>query len=262
MRLLLRGGGGTGLHRWQQVHRWCSSGRARDELSRVANARIAAFLAQEGRRREELLPPPPPPETHAFDTVVRGVRVKDNFSDAESCAILCRLLSQSELASLYSSPGERILSADCRRTLDAVVGETATLRLERLREQLRAHAQATVGGGAQLHEAGAIVSWLTPPNSGPPPAPGTYMYWKAHCDKANNFEYDHSVLLYLNTGGGVDFDGGDLIFMDDAVDFTLTPRAGRCVIFDSTEDNIHRVEPVSRGHRFLFSVWYTRQQKK
>ena len=257
MRLLLRGGAGIGPHhRRELVHRCLNS--SSDELSRVANERIAALLAQQ-RRRKPLLPTA---HKEPVDISIRGVHVKDDFTDPDSCAVLCRLLQQSELASLYSSPGERIISADSRRTLDAVVGETVTLKLEGLRERLRAHVQDAVGSGARLFEAGAIVSWLTPPGPGlqaASAAQGAYVYWNAHCDKANNFDYDHSVLLYLNTGGGVDFDGGDLVFMDDGVDYHLTPRAGRCVLFDSTEDNIHRVQPVASGHRFLFSAWYSRR---
>ena len=34
-----------------------------------------------------------------------------------------------------------------------------------------------------------------------------------HCDKANNFEYDISCILYLNDEG-VDFQGGEFVFLD------------------------------------------------
>ena len=34
-----------------------------------------------------------------------------------------------------------------------------------------------------------------------------------HCDKANNFEYDVSCILYLNDEGA-DFTGGEFVFMD------------------------------------------------
>ena len=34
-----------------------------------------------------------------------------------------------------------------------------------------------------------------------------------HCDKANNFEYDISCILYLNDEGE-DFQGGEFVFMD------------------------------------------------
>ena len=44
-------------------------------------------------------------------------------------------------------------------------------------------------------------------------SPLGYHYWDVHCDKANNFEYDISCILYLNDEGE-DFRGGEFVFMD------------------------------------------------
>ncbi len=91
------------------------------------------------------------------------------------------------------------------------------------------------------------------------PEEGTYSYWSAHCDKANNNEYDLSALLYLNS----DFSGGDLLFMDEnRVDSVVQPKRGRLVVFNSCVKNIHRVKAVTAGNRFLLSVWYSRQRYK
>ena len=104
------------------------------------------------------------------------------------------------------------------------------------------------------------------------PAEGTYSYWSAHCDKANNNDYDLSALLYLNN----DFSGGDLIFMDSdrqtnlestscenraaTQESVIQPKRGRLVVFNSCVENIHRVQAVTEGNRFLLSVWYSFQR--
>jgi hypothetical protein len=124
-----------------------------------------------------------------------------------------------------------------------------------------------------VYEAGSIIFWLSPPDAinfdhettsfhQPQtallvdiiaPEEGTYSYWSAHCDKANNNDYDVSCLLYLNS----DFTGGDLIMMDEGVDWHIEPKRGRLLIFNSCVNNIHRVQAVTKGNRFLLSVWYS-----
>merc|ERR1712130_900002 len=48
-----------------------------------------------------------------------------------------------------------------------------------------------------------------------------YSYSLPHCDKANNFEYDYTVLLYLNS----EFDGGNLVLHYAPESFSLEPKA-------------------------------------
>ena len=97
-----------------------------------------------------------------------------------------------------------------------------------------------------------------------------YNYSNLHCDKANNFEYDVSCVLYLNNG----FTGGELVFVDEIdesdnhqknvdesdrefVNWLLPPKEGRLVIFNASLENIHRVNPVLKGDRFSLAVWFS-----
>jgi len=77
-------------------------------------------------------------------------------------------------------------------------------------------------------------------------------YWHTHCDKANNNDYDIAVLLYLNS----DFNGGRFVFVDEDTDYFVKPQTGRVLMFPSSTQNIHRVEKVTRGDRFLLSMWF------
>jgi len=102
-------------------------------------------------------------------------------------------------------------------------------------------------------------------------------YYHTHSDKANTAHYDYSGLVYLSTGGGVDFSGGDFHFSapaarsstdvpspppdagDDAwvPEHTVRPRAGRLLLFTSGTENMHNVDRVDAGERFVFSMWFT-----
>lgn len=80
-----------------------------------------------------------------------------------------------------------------------------------------------------------------------------YSYTDPHCDKANNYEYDLTVLLYLNSHH--QYTGGELVLLDDYVDKVIEPTAGRLFLFESSLHNIHKVEPVSSGNRLVLSLW-------
>ena len=88
------------------------------------------------------------------------------------------------------------------------------------------------------------------------------LYTSVHCDKRNNFEYDYTALLYLNS----DFRGGNLVFFDpghvessdELTSTIIEPTLGRLVMFDAGPTNIHRVEEVLQGNRFLLSLWFQR----
>lgn len=183
------------------------------------------------------------------------VHITDNFqSTSDKQQMLCELLKGSDMGIFYLSPGERKISGD-DDTVQSILCPRAGALLSSFKVQLHQHAQKQTG--KSLKEAGSIVSWLNnPKNYGQgnlAKYKQKYGYWIAHCDKANNNEYDYSVLLYLNT----DFEGGNLVFMDDGIDFVVEPKGGRVVIFSSSSNNIHRVEPVISGDRFLLSVWYS-----
>jgi predicted 2-oxoglutarate/Fe(II)-dependent dioxygenase YbiX len=84
-----------------------------------------------------------------------------------------------------------------------------------------------------------------------------FRYWNAHVDKANIASYDYSALLYLTTGGGVDFLGGDFAFIDPGVDRIVEPVAGRLLTFTSGLENLHQVRRVTHGARFVLAMWFT-----
>lgn len=104
-------------------------------------------------------------------------------------------------------------------------------------------------------------------------------FGEVHCDMASVIDYDFSAVLYLNTGGGVDFSGGDLIFCDyghtdggrqkdlprsdaevELVERRVVPRAGRLCGFSSGLENIHRISEVAAGKapRLVFTMWFTK----
>lgn len=96
-------------------------------------------------------------------------------------------------------------------------------------------------------------------------------YWHAHADRNNTPHYHYSGLLYMSTYQS-DFTGGRLRFYDankydiadedDAVDLIMEPRQGRVVIFSSGHENVHRVEEVHSGQRYVLSFWFTCDPQK
>ena len=145
-----------------------------------------------------------------------------------------------------------------------------------LKSRMRAAAEQWMGGRKGcLEESGAIFSRLVSVpevveiGSGdelgreriaPDDLPA---YAVPHCDKANNYEYDVSGLLYLSSGSGLDFRGGELCFLreeeeEEDVECFLEPRKGRFAVFSSSLDrvNVHRVMRLKSGERHLLSVWW------
>ena len=78
----------------------------------------------------------------------------------------------------------------------------------------------------------------------------------AHIDKANKDEYDVSSITYLNTHG-IDFTGGEFVFVDEEANLHVRPRAGRLVYFSSGAENLHKIQPVSSGARWVVASWFT-----
>jgi len=114
-----------------------------------------------------------------------------------------------------------------------------------------------------LRQEGSIVSWLSSMDDRDGQVnriesrfedgnDNLYNYSIAHCDKANNYRYDISAILYLND----DFEGGQLAFLDEHSDFLIEPSTGRAVLFHSCDRNIHQVRPVVSGHRLGINVWF------
>jgi hypothetical protein len=183
----------------------------------------------------------------------------DKFYDIDKCTAVCNLLKSSLFKDLFYAAGERKISGNSD-IIDDMLGERTAVELLLMKEKI--HKQAEQICGFPLHEAGSIVSWLSPPNSltndttaGEVVGTNGYAYWNAHCDKANNYEYDVTTLLYLNS----DFKGGEFVILEDSEDLIIEPKAGRFLLFHSSLENIHKVQPVLEGERFLFSVWFSKQ---
>lgn len=49
---------------------------------------------------------------------------------------------------------------------------------------------------------------------------------------------------------------------DNFYDLVVEPKAGRTLIFTSSLENIHFVERVSKGERFVLSFWFTCDPQK
>jgi len=85
-----------------------------------------------------------------------------------------------------------------------------------------------------------------------------FCYWRPHLDQVSVTEYEQSALLYL-TSHTADFEGGRLLFYDDATDSVVLPEGGLLVSFASGAPNLHAVERVESGARFALTMWFTTQ---
>ena len=93
----------------------------------------------------------------------------------------------------------------------------------------------TVGGHYSPHIDGES-SWITPK--------GEHI-WKKSTDR------DLSFVFYLNDG----YEGGDFIFPELRV--RVRPEPGMLIVFPSTHQYMHGVEPVTKGKRYSIVTWAT-----
>ena len=118
-----------------------------------------------------------------------------------------------------------------------------------------------------LYVSGALLTRLQPPpktQRGFTSGGDRYDYDVAHVDRANVASYDYSAVLYLNGKGSPaagGFEGGDFCFVDDESDEIVEPRAGRCVLFTSGFEQLHRVCRVEGGTRFALATWFTLDER-
>lgn len=202
----------------------------------------------------------------------------------------------SDMQHIFSSPGERKLSLN-QDVLEesAVLPDAAVALVQVLKRTIKERAEEHFGAG--LSEAGSILSWLSPPAASGWQAEADtskYSYWfvwyplyrvsmyfmmvkrhfqplifgvffprDLHCDKANNFDYDISALLYLSTHGQ-EFQGGLLEFVevDSDIVSVVQPQTAELVMFTSGVESLHRVTRVTEGDRMLLSVWYSTQRQR
>jgi len=60
---------------------------------------------------------------------------------------------------------------------------------------------------------------------------------------------------------GIDFEGGEFQFLDLDSTSIVLPRRGRFITFASGRENRHKFSKVSKGARFVFSMWFTCDSK-
>jgi hypothetical protein len=70
-------------------------------------------------------------------------------------------------------------------------------------------------------------------------------------------ELEMSAILYLNTGGGVDFTGGNIEFPNQGLNYT--PKKGTLIHFRGDLDHKHEVHPVTAGARKVLIYFYARK---
>ncbi len=68
-------------------------------------------------------------------------------------------------------------------------------------------------------------------------------------------ERDVSFLFYLNS----EFGGGELEFPE--LGLTIKPKKGMMIVFPSYKEYVHKVHPVTWGHRYTLVSWVGTQQK-
>ncbi|XP_074081315.1 2-oxoglutarate and iron-dependent oxygenase domain-containing protein 3 [Macrotis lagotis] len=81
-------------------------------------------------------------------------------------------------------------------------------------------------------------------------------YWHPHIDKITYGSFDYTSLLYLSDYME-DFGGGRFVFMEEGLNKTVEPRAGRVSFFTSGSENLHRVEKVHWGTRYAITISFT-----
>lgn len=180
--------------------------------------------------------------------------VRDGFALASEARVL-RDAFESASKVLFHRAGSTSLVPDASAVshLGAAGLRVATQLKERTR---RAFMERL--GVERLYDSGALLSRLTSEHRADEwEADAAYDYSTPHVDKANIASYDYSALLYLNTGGGIDFSGGDFAFLDEDADHTVVPAEGRLVMFTSGYENLHQVRNVTAGTRYVLAMWFT-----
>lgn len=84
-------------------------------------------------------------------------------------------------------------------------------------------------------------------------------YWHEHVDRLAYGSFVYSSLIYLSDYG-VDFQGGEFVFVDKESSHTILPAKGRFHLFTSGSENVHYVAKVTSGVRYAFTIAFTCDQ--
>ena len=91
-------------------------------------------------------------------------------------------------------------------------------------------------GGHYLPHIDGYAEWTNPDGT---------KQWRKSVDR------DLSVVVYLND----EFEGGDFVF--PKLHIRIRPKPGMMIAFPSTQEYLHGVEPVTKGHRYSIVTWMT-----
>ena len=193
--------------------------------------------------------------------------VVDNLASPSECrhAIGASLFGMDGLGDQESDSynGELTLVASPPERLKPFLGEGGCRLVQSLLWKIALAVKECLGETRKLYLSGALLTRLQPPprrqgggSSSGGDGGDSYQYSVAHVDRANVASYDYSAVLYLNSKG-VGFKGGDFSFVDESSDEVIEPRSGRCVLFPSGFENLHRVHDVTGGTRFALAAWFT-----
>ncbi len=70
-----------------------------------------------------------------------------------------------------------------------------------------------------------------------------------HCDNALNKKIKISVFYYVND----DYEGGELVFVKKGI--TVKPRKNTLLVFNSSAENTHKVNPVVAGSKYVVTTF-------
>jgi hypothetical protein len=73
---------------------------------------------------------------------------------------------------------------------------------------------------------------------------GPHVDWNEH-----NFDITYTIVVYLND----DYEGGELYFVDDAIDLKIKPKKGSIVMFPSILPYIHQSCNIPVGRKMLIT---------
>jgi hypothetical protein len=66
---------------------------------------------------------------------------------------------------------------------------------------------------------------------------------------------NYSCVIYLNSN----FKGGETYFPNQ--NYTIKPRTGKLIFFPSGSTHAHGVTKITKGNRYIMSMWFTKQPK-
>ena len=67
---------------------------------------------------------------------------------------------------------------------------------------------------------------------------------------------DFSAVIYLND----DYEGGKTFFKDTG--YEVQPKTGKLIYFTSGKEDAHGVTEIISGHRYSFTLWFTKNEER